>query len=49
MEIRSHFDASRKFDRTLTYYGNSIAQFRVERTDTQAQFERPLYILDSGE
>ncbi|MEG4585868.1 hypothetical protein QUA54_11715 [Microcoleus sp. MOSTC5] len=34
MEIRSHFDALPKFDRTLTHGGNSIAQIRFDRTDT---------------
>ena len=34
MEIRSHFDALRKFDRSLTHGGNSIAQIRFDRTDT---------------
>ncbi|MBD1826095.1 hypothetical protein H6F71_01040 [Microcoleus sp. FACHB-61] len=33
-KIRSHFEASRKFDRTLRHRGNSIAQIRFDRTDT---------------
>ncbi|MEG4580424.1 hypothetical protein QUA71_12530 [Microcoleus sp. MON1_C5] len=33
MEMRSHLDALRKFDRTWSHYGNSIARFRLDRTD----------------
>ncbi|MBD1886118.1 hypothetical protein H6F84_19665 [Microcoleus sp. FACHB-84] len=33
MEIRSHLDALRKCDRTWRHYGNSIARFRLDRTD----------------
>ncbi|MEG4453762.1 hypothetical protein [Microcoleus sp. N9_A1] len=33
-KIRSHLGALRQFDRTLRHRGNSIAQFRFDRTDT---------------
>ncbi|MEG4407152.1 hypothetical protein [Microcoleus sp. MON2_D5] len=33
MEIRSHLEALRKYDRTWGHYGNSIAPFRLDRTE----------------